>query len=218
MSKFHDKHGTGRDESLSAFLDNEASHADIETLLASDINDLANKLDHYSQIQQAIQPDHALLIEDSASFLAQMHAKLDQAKQDTNVVAFPNQNPQLPSKPVKLESVALPNLSQTHSSSSKRSLFSGLAVAASVAFVVVLGGNVLLEGDSAPATPTFASNSTLQVTPAEPITELSAEEALQNNARLQSYLRQHAQQASMTVGQGMIPMAKVVGYPQGNGQ
>ena len=59
---------------------------------------------------------------------------------------------------------------------------------------------------------------TSTIKPAHPLTALSAEEALENNERLQNYLRQHAQQASMTVGQGMIPMAKVVGYPQGSGQ
>ncbi|CUB05286.1 hypothetical protein [Marinomonas fungiae] len=216
MTKFHDKHGSERDDSLSAFLDNEATPTDIEILLNSDINDLASKLDHYHQIQQAIQPDQVSLIDDSGAFLAQMHAKLEQGKPDTNVVAFPKQNTHL-LKSEKLEQVALPNLSQSHGS--KRSFFSGLAVAASVAFVVVLGGNVLLEGGSATTkTPTFAATSTPQVTPLEPITALSAEEALQNNERLQNYLRQHAQQASMTVGQGMIPMAKVVGYPQGNDQ
>lgn len=216
MSKFHDKHGSGRDDSLSAFLDNEATHADIEVLLASDIDSLADKLDHYSQIQQAIQPDHALLIEDSGAFLAQMHAKLEQVKQETNVVAFPKQPTQL-LKSEKLAQVELPNISQV--SGSKRSFFSGLAVAASVAFVVVLGGNVLLDNDSAAtATATFAASNAAQMTPTEPITALSAEEALHNNERLQNYLRQHAQQASMTVGQGMIPMAKVVGYPQGTGQ
>lgn len=212
MSKFHDKHGSGCDDSLSAFLDNEATHADIEALLASDIQDLTDKLDHYSQIQQAIQPDQALLIENSGAFLAQMHAKLEQGKQETNVVAFPKQNTQL-LKSEKLEQVELPNMSQV--TGSRRSFFSGLAVAASVAFVVVLGGNLLLEGDGATTIPTFAASHAPQVTPAEPIMALSAEEALENNERLQNYLRQHAQQASMTVGQGMIPMAKVVGYPQG---
>lgn len=216
MSKFHDKHGPGRDDSLSAFLDGEATYADIEVLLASDINELANKSDHYAQIQQAIQPDQALLIEDSGVFLAQMHDKLEQGKQETNVVAFPKQNTQ-PLKPEKLEQVELPNLSQAKGS--KRSFFSGLAVAASVAFVVILGGNLLLDSDTATTMPTFAASSNAsQVTPAEPMTALTAEDALHNNERLQNYLRQHAQQASMTVGQGMIPMAKVVGYPQGNGQ
>ncbi|SBS28270.1 hypothetical protein MAQ5080_01059 [Marinomonas aquimarina] len=216
MSKFHDKHGVGRDDSLSAFLDNEATQADIEALLASDINVLADKLDHYAQIQQAIQPDHAVLIEDSGAFLAQMHSKLEQGKAETNVVAFPNQ-PSQATPPAKLEQLELPHMSPT-AHRSRRSLFSGLAVAASVAFVVVLGGNLLLQGDSNNTTPTFAASTAPQATPVEPITALSPEEALQNNERLQNYLRQHAQQASMTAGQGMIPMAKVVGYPQGNGQ
>lgn len=216
MSKFYDKHGSGNDGSLSAFIDNEATHADIEALLATDIRVLADKMDHYQQIHQAIQPDYEGLIEDSGSFLEQMHRKLDEGKQDTNVVEFPTQNTQL-TKPQKLEHVQLPTM-HDDVGRSKRSFFSGVAVAASVAFAVVLGGNLFFEADRSSSTASFATVSLPQQSSVEPLNALNAEEALQNNKRLQNYLRQHAQQASMTVGQGMIPMAKVVGFPQGNSQ
>ncbi|MCO4784832.1 MAG: sigma-E factor negative regulatory protein [Marinomonas atlantica] len=216
MSKFYDKHSSGNDDSLSAFLDGEATHADIDALLASDRQTLASQVDRYHRIHQAIQPEQTLLIDDAGSFLDQIHRKLDEGKQDTNVVAFPTQSQAL-TKPEKLEQVTLPNMA-SRSSLSKRSVFSGLAVAASVAFAVVLGGNVLLQGDSTAQTPVFAATPPVQQMPTEPFSALSAEEALQNNERLQNYLRQHAQQASMTVGQGMIPMARVVGYPQGKPQ
>ncbi len=216
MSKFYDKHGSSSDDSLSAFLDNEATLADIDQLLASDPMHLAQKVDRYQDIHQALQPDAEVLISDSGDFLAQMHRKMEQTTQESNVVVFPNQGA-LATKPEKLEQVHLPNL-ENNAPHTKRAFFSGLAVAASVAFVVVLGGNAWLSDDQSFSSNNIVTAQTSTIKPAQPLTALSAEEALENNERLQNYLRQHAQQASMTVGQGMIPMAKVVGYPQGSGQ
>ncbi|MBJ7549706.1 hypothetical protein [Marinomonas ostreistagni] len=216
MSKFYDKHGSSSDDSLSAFLDNEATQADIDKLLASDPMYLAHKVDCYQDIHQALQPDTEVLISDSGDFLAQMHRKMEQITQESNVVVFPNQGA-LATKPEKLEQLHLPNL-ENNAAHTKRAFFSGLAVAASVAFVVVLGGNALLNDDQSFTSNNIVTAQNSTIKPAQPLTALSAEEALENNARLQNYLRQHAQQASMTVGQGMIPMAKVVGYPQGSDQ
>lgn len=216
MSTFYDKYDSGSHDSLSAFLDNEATSADLDALLASDVTRLADKIDGYHRIHHAMQPDQALIIDASSSFLAQMHAKLDADKHDTNVVAFPTQNATL-SMPEKTDPAQWPTLTSA-STAPKRPLWSGLAVAASVALVVVLGGNVLMQGDTATSTPVFAATPATPLVPPAASRSLSAEEALQNNERLQNYLRQHAQQASMTVGQGMIPMARVVGYPQDSHQ
>ena len=83
MSKFYDKHGSSSDDSLSAFLDNEATLADIEQLLASDPMHLAQKIDRYQDIHQALQPDAEVLISDSGDFLAQMHRKMEQTTQES---------------------------------------------------------------------------------------------------------------------------------------
>lgn len=218
MSKNNGIYGSGTYESLSAFLDNEATADDIERLLAADKKELANKLDHYHEIYQTVQPDTEHLIFDSSAFLAGMHEKLKQDIPDSNIVAFPVQGGAL--KRTEFE-VSLPDLEAPKETRPVRSMWGGLAVAASVALVVVLSGNLLLGGaDSSMTTPTFAAASTpiIEQKNVLPVHEISGDVALENNERLQNYLRQHAQQASMTVGQGMIPMARVVSYPQGSRQ
>lgn len=218
MSKYDDTYNSRTHDSLSAFLDNEASPADIEVLLLADKDDLANKLDRYHQIQQCVQTDSEHLIFDSGAFLAGVKDKLKEDVSDNNVVAFPHQNvmqkanidaafADLDKRPVSTTTVPTP----------RRSLWSGFAVAASVAVAVVLGGNLLLGGaNSDIATPAFATSNIPVVEQQTPsVQKIDSRANLENNERLQNYLRQHAQQASMTVGQGMIPMARVVSYPQG---
>ncbi|MBM6551399.1 hypothetical protein [Marinomonas ostreistagni] len=217
MSKYSDPYNSGAQDSLSAFLDNEATPADIEALLASDMQKLAQKVDSYHQIHQSVQPDSEQWIFDSGAFLNGLHDKLDAGIEDSNVLAFPKRNAMLNSvspEPVMAEQTAS---SEPQVKPVRKHYWSGLAVAASVAFAVVLGGNVLLDSNDGVATPNFVANSNAQ---AEPLATASSADTirLEDNERLQNYLRQHAQQASMTVGQGMIPMAKVVGYPQGNAQ
>lgn len=216
MSKYDDKYGPDRHDSLSAFLDNEASEKDIEILLATDRHTLARKADRYRQIHQAVQPDSEQWIFDSSEFLSQLHGKLDAGMEDTNVLAFPKRHSLVPNHASEPETHSAPAIAGAPVSRSKRGWMSGLAVAASVAFVVVLGGNVLLSNNPATETPNFAANA-----PEQDLSVLAATDSdvrIEDNERLQNYLRQHAQQASMTVGQGMIPMAKVVSYPQGKAQ
>lgn len=217
MSKQDDTYDSETCDSLSAFLDNEADAADIEALLAADMDVLASKVDRYHLIHQSLQPDSESLTLDSAEFLASIHHKLEQEVSDSNVVAFPGQN-MAPAPRPRPETLEAPQA--TAPLKRGRSLFAGLAVAASMAFVVVLGGNLLLEGESSVAPSTYATTFVDEATPqvVQPVNQISIEQALQDNARLQNYLRQHAQQASMSAGQGMIPMAKVVSYPQGNQQ
>ncbi|MFD1381900.1 sigma-E factor negative regulatory protein [Rhodanobacter aciditrophus] len=217
MSKHNGKFGSGTYESLSAFLDNEANAEDIERLLAADKNDLAYKLDHYHEIYQTVQPDSEHLIFDSSAFLAGIHDKLKKDIPDNNIVAFPVRN-EAPQR--NTLDISLPVVSESESKNTKGPIFGGLAVAASVALMVLLGGNLLLstpDNGFSSVTATAARAPVIEQN-VVPVQELRGEMALENNERLQSYLRQHAQQASMTVGQGMIPMARVVSYPQGERQ
>lgn len=214
MSKYDDTHNSKTYESLSAFLDNEASQADIEVLLTADKEGLANKLDHYHQIHQSTQLDGEQFIFDSGAFLSGIKDKLKEEMSDSNVVAFPQKNV-LQQTNVDAEFSELEEQNDDPQVS-HRPMWGGLAVAASVAVAVVMGGNLLLGGSSTDVTtPVFATNSVPVVEQNSiSIQNIDGVADLENNERLKNYLRQHAQQASMTVGQGMIPMARVVSYPQ----
>jgi len=190
--------------SLSAMFDGEASQQEIEHLVNGDHAELSRQLESWHLIQQTLHKDVAVAVGLQGRLVARIRAEIDvddlsEEKQKQTLenaplpFVFPIKNK--PSRPVW--SV----------------MFSSVAVAASVTFVVVFGGNVLLTPDTA------APNLITEVSPpihnlvVTPLAELNKDALLVDNVRLQNYLRQHAEQAAMTVGQGMIPMARVVSYP-----
>ncbi|WP_417529223.1 sigma-E factor negative regulatory protein [Marinomonas shanghaiensis] len=191
--------------SLSAMFDGEASELDIERLLHADSAELSRQLEHFHLIQQTLHKDSMVTLGLEDSLLLRVRAELD--KDDELQAEEPV---------ISLEKNVLPFVSPKKVSSSRtnwRVMLSGVAVAASVSFVIILGGNGLLTSD------TVHTNAVAEVrTPTSnmivtPLAELDKEVLQADNIRLQHYLRQHAEQAAMTVGQGMIPMARVVSYP-----
>jgi sigma-E factor negative regulatory protein RseA len=191
--------------SLSAMFDGEASELDIERLLHADSAELSRQLEHFHLIQQTLHKDSMVTLGLEDSLLLRVRAELD--KDDELQAEEPV---------ISLEKNVLPFVSPQKASPSRpkwRVMLSGVAVAASVSFVIILGGNGLLTSD------TVHTNAVAEVrTPTSnmivtPLAELDKEVLQADNIRLQHYLRQHAEQAAMTVGQGMIPMARVVSYP-----
>ncbi|WP_111640184.1 sigma-E factor negative regulatory protein [Marinomonas shanghaiensis] len=191
--------------SLSAMFDGEASELDIERLLHADSAELSRQLEHFHLIQQTLHKDSTVTLGLEDSLLLRVRAELD--KDDELQAEEPV---------ISLEKNVLPFVSPKKASPSRpnwRVMLSGVAVAASVSFVIILGGNGLLTSD------TVHTNAVAEVrTPTSnmivtPLAELDKEVLQADNIRLQHYLRQHAEQAAMTVGQGMIPMARVVSYP-----
>ncbi|RBP82472.1 hypothetical protein EBI01_08455 [Marinomonas rhizomae] len=192
--------------SLSAMFDGEATQQDLEQLIDGDSAELSRQLESYHLIQQALHKDSpvAVGLEDSLMLRVRAEINVDASFPEEQGLEERSVNNLLP--------FVLPS-ERKATRSTWRVALSSVAVAASVAFVVILGGNELLTPD------TGAPNLVAEVrTPSEsmvvtPLAELD-ENALQvDNVRLQHYLRQHAEQAAMTVGQGMIPMARVVSYP-----
>ena len=191
--------------SLSAMFDGEASELDIERLLHADSAELSRQLEHFHLIQQTLHKDSTVTLGLEDSLLLRVRAELD--KDDELQAEEPV---------ISLEKNVLPFVSPKKASPSRpnwRVMLSGVAVAASVSFVIILGGNGLLTSD------TVHTNAVAEVrTPTSnmivtPLAELDKEVLQADNIRLQHYLRHHAEQAAMTVGQGMIPMARVVSYP-----
>jgi sigma-E factor negative regulatory protein RseA len=187
--------------SLSAMFDDEATEQDLKRLIDGDSAELSRQLEAYHLIQQSLHKDSSVSVglEDSLMLLIRAEIDVD--------ASFPEE---------QNANNLLPFVFPTENKASRpvwRVALSSVAVAASVAFVVILGGNELLTLNT--ATPNLVaevrSPSTNMVV--TPLAELDKDALQIDNVRLQHYLRQHAEQAAMTVGQGMIPMARVVSYP-----
>lgn len=187
--------------SLSAMFDGEATEQDLDRLIDGDSAELSRQLESYHLIQQALHNDSSVAVGLEDSLMLRVRAGIDV---DSSFPEEHSANNLLP--------FVLPRDSKP-SRSTWRVALSSVAVAASVAFVVILGGNELLTSEvNAPnLVAEVRSPSTNMVV--TPLAELDKEALQIDNVRLQHYLRQHAEQAAMTVGQGMIPMARVVSYP-----
>ncbi|UTW00406.1 sigma-E factor negative regulatory protein [Marinomonas rhizomae] len=187
--------------SLSAMFDGEATEQDLDRLIDGDSAELSRQLESYHLIQQALHNDSSVIVGLEDSLMLRVRAGIDIDS------SFPEEHS---------ANNLLPFVLPSDSPASRpvwRVALSSVAVAASVAFVVILGGNELLTSEvSAPnLVAEVRSPSTNMVV--TPLAELDKEALQIDNVRLQHYLRQHAEQAAMTVGQGMIPMARVVSYP-----
>ncbi|NLQ18944.1 hypothetical protein HGG82_15155 [Marinomonas sp. M1K-6] len=209
--------------SLSAMFDGEATEHDINGLLTADSAELAQQSLSLHLIQQTLHKDSEVSIGLQDNLLQRIQAQLsadelgmpvsgEKAHSVIRQERFESRD--------KVVSLSLPVLLDKMSDETPRSswktVFSSLAVAASVTFVVILGGNELFSLDgNVSAEQVTAAVPNGMVTPLEvaPLASLNSDALQIDNTRLQNYLRQHAEQATMTVGQGMIPMARVVSYP-----
>ncbi|WP_421849192.1 sigma-E factor negative regulatory protein [Marinomonas sp.] len=188
--------------SLSAMFDGEATEQDLERLIDEDSAELSCQLEAYHLIQQALHKESPVAVGLEDSLMRRVRAGINvdasfpEEQSAKNLLPFVLSSENRASRPVW------------------RVALSSVAVAASVAFVVIFGGNELLTPGS--ETPNLVaevrspSTNNMVVTP---LAELDKDTLQIDNVRLQNYLRQHAEQAAMTVGQGMIPMARVVSYP-----
>jgi sigma-E factor negative regulatory protein RseA len=198
-------------ESLSSLFDDHCEAAEIDEILEQDAKEWQEKMHAYALTSSILSSDNQVdhLATDLVARVREGIEKLEDedAKQGENVVSFDQfQAPQ--AAPVTEEKA--PKESKIHFI---KQTVSGLAMAASVAFVVIGGGSYLLEGETSPQTPALAQAPSLALPiDVKPLQQVSAEIEL-DNKRLQSYLRQHAEQSTMAAGQGMLPMARVVSYP-----
>jgi sigma-E factor negative regulatory protein RseA len=198
-------------ESLSSLFDDHCEAAEIDEILEQDAKEWQEKMHAYALTSSILSSDNQVdhLATDLVARVREGIEKLEDedAKQGENVVSFDQfQAPQ--TAPVTDDKA--PKESKVHFI---KQAVSGLAMAASVAFVVIGGGSYLLEGETNPQSPALAQAPSLALPiDVKPLQQVSAEIEL-DNKRLQSYLRQHAEQSTMAAGQGMLPMARVVSYP-----
>lgn len=198
-------------ESLSSLFDDHCEAAEIDEILEQDAKEWQEKMHAYALTSSILSSDSQVdhLATDLVARVREGIDKLEDedANQGENVVSFDQfQAPQ--AAPVTEEKA--PRESKVHF---LKQTMSGLAMAASVAFVVIGGGSYLLEGESNTQSPALAQAPSLALPiDVKPLQQVSAEIDI-DNKRLQSYLCQHAEQSTMASGQGMLPMARVVSYP-----
>ena len=200
-------------ESLSGLFDDHCDGAEIDEILEQDAKEWQHKMQAYALTSSILSSDNQTddLALDLVSRVRSGIDKLEEsdAQQGENVVSFDQF--QVP------DAIEVKETNQGIKSDSKvhfiKQAVTGFAMAASVAFVVIGGGSYLLNGDSNEAVPALAQAPSLALpVDVKPLQQVSAELDV-DNKRLQSYLRQHAEQSTMAAGQGMLPMARVVSYP-----
>jgi len=193
-------HSVDKRSSLSAMFDGEATDKDVECLLNADSGELSRQLESFHLIQQTLHKDSKVAVGLEDRLVLGIRAQIDAEDSaiDTKLVPFV-----LPAKKTDVKA----------SRPTWKVMFSSVAVAASVTFVIIFGGNALLTPDAGNLNLTVDVQSPVTNNTVTSLAELNKGGLKVDNVRLQNYLRQHAEQASMTVGQGMIPMARVVSYP-----
>ena len=187
--------------SMSAMFDGEATEQDLERLIDEDSAELSRQLEAYHLIQQVLHKDSSVAVGLEDSLMRRVRDGIDVD------AAFPEEQ-----SANNLLPFVLPSENKVPRPTWRVAL-SSVAVAASVAFVVILGGNEFLTPDVATSNLVAEVRSSSNNMVVTPLAELDKDALQIDNVRLQNYLRQHAEQAAMTVGQGMIPMARVVSYP-----
>ena len=191
--------------SLSAMFDGEATEQDLECLLNADSHYVSRQLESFHLIQQTLHKESSVAVGLEGSLLSRILAELDVDASFPDVQDNSEESNLLP--------FLLPTESKHASRPAWRMALSSVAIAASVTFVVIFAGNEMLTTESQMPNLTADVRSSLPDMVVTPLAELDGEALQFDNVKLQHYLRQHAEQAAMTVGQGMIPMARVVSYP-----
>ncbi|SBS32391.1 hypothetical protein MSP8886_02411 [Marinomonas spartinae] len=209
-------------DSLSAMFDDEASEQDLERLLEVD-ESLGKPMQAFHIIQQSLHQELAVNANTSVNLVSRVRAQIDQEDQQAaldhenqSATVSPIGQGNLASQQVSREGASSDSIGDETTSKMKSvwSLWPSLATAASVAIVVVFTGNYVMSPDTVPAQ--VATVETPQTNVALPVTtlsELNKQPLDGDNQRLQTYLRQHAEQATISAGQGIIPMARLVSYP-----
>lgn len=202
MSMSNNEHDERLAKSLSALIDDCCDPEELDFLLETEAKSWESRMKHYSLIGEVIR--HGSSVEESQLPELDLVSSVRSALADEPAPVMAE--PAVKDEPKADNVVSLPVVQKSR----WQQALGGVAIAASVAMVVVFGGDFLLNGS--------ASNQVAVQTPAN-LSTIKDIKAIQpaslesDNKRLQSYLRQHAEQSALTSGQGMMPMAKVVSYP-----
>lgn len=193
-------------EITSSFIDGTATSEEIDRLLAADPKNWQAQAEAYAFSRALLNGDDKIATFAGVNLFDRIHNAIEQEdNQTSHQEALPNNNV------ITLNSHQKAAANSGEKSRWAKKTFANFAVAASVAFVVISGGSYLLDTNSSTTLPVQASINTPPVN----IKPLQQVNVVVENKRLQTYLRQHAEQSTMVTGQGMLPMARVVNYSIG---
>jgi len=209
-------------DSLSAMFDDEASEQDLQRLLEAD-ESLDKPMQAFHLIQQSLHQELAISAGVSVNLVSRVRTQIEQEDQQatldynvqTSTVTSIVQG-SLVSQQTLVKGASSDAIEDESTSKIKSvwSLWPSLATAASVAVVVVFTGNYFMAPNNIPTQVAVVETPQTNVTlPVTTLSELNKQPLDADNQRLQSYLRQHAEQATISAGQGIIPMARLVSYP-----
>ncbi|MFT2111774.1 hypothetical protein [Marinomonas sp. 2405UD68-3] len=219
---------------VSDFIDDRISSDDLNFLLSQEDEEWKATLNAYAATQKALSSSEPMVDFSQFDLLSRVREGIDGIEPDQ----LPDQSNAEPANVVdllarkaelndtdsanlgsSLSSASLSHDSLVNKEQRKNNIISvkTFAMVASVAFVVVLGGQLFLSQDSG-----FASGEGGSV---ETVASLDQTHSILDNPqdiktlsldvhndRLQSYLRQHAEQSAMATNQGMISMARIVSF------
>lgn len=197
-------------ESLSSLFDDQCDATEIDEILEQDAKEWQTKMHAYALTSSILSSD-SQVNHVATDLMFRVREGIDkrdedEAKLGENVVSFDQFQ-----VPVDVPEALLGKVTSDSKIHFIKQAMTGFAMAASVAFVVIGGGSYLLNGDTTDVAPALAQAPSLSLPlDVRPLQQVSVE---LDNKRLQSYLRQHAEQSTMAAGQGMLPMARVVSYP-----
>jgi len=211
---------------VSDFVDDRISSDDLDFLLSQENEKWETTLNAYAATQKVLSSAEPVADFSQFDLLSRVREGIDGIEPDQlpdqsntetdNVVDLLARKAELTAteSSSSLSNASLPNKEQRKGNIVSVRTF---AMAASVAFVALLGGQLFLSQDNG-----FSNVENLSVVAAVSVDQTSS--ILDNpqdiktlsldvhNDRLQSYLRQHAEQSAMATNQGMISMARVVSF------
>ncbi len=208
---------------VSDFVDDRLSSEDLDFLLSQENEKWETTLKSYAATQQALNSAEPMTDFSQFDLLSRVREGIDGIEPDL----LPDETETSPSNIVDLserkaaftESNARHLDALSDSENSRKSNVISVkmfAMAASVAFVALLAGQLFLSqgndfnGEGLPVIAVANLDQTDSIL--DDPQDIQALSLDVNNDRLQSYLRQHAEQSAMATNQGMISMARVVSF------
>jgi len=203
-------------ESVSALIDDAADELEVRRVLAqSHDDDVLKSWEHYHQLKSSLKPDEARWI--GIDLRQGINAAIDESLAEAE--------PHSASEAVELVSSEEKTASAHQQNSAPESIvsgkrwWSGLALAASVAFAVVFAVQFGNPDQHSSNGPIVADSKDVSDVPsvAESV-PVAIEFTKEHETRLNEYIMQHAGHAALNTGKSILPFARLTSFEPADGQ